>query len=177
MNLTNTAHFDKALARLGIEGASKLIAEKGINALVDELKAKGELRKDVKDDAENVDLKAEIAELRKDYANVLTAFGELIEGEAESNVAHDKQVSADTELIEKQANDIARLTEIAEALKASHDELRKEFADVVKATPKAASAADVTATVDANAKAAQEELDKANEDDRKDGIGSFWPSN
>lgn len=129
------AHLDKAL---GFPGAGKLIAEKGLNALNDELKRRGETSKQHTPEQPKQETSATAPQ---DWTPLLDETLRAIGTHEEAIETTDKARKTDAETTTK------ALTEAnvkIDTLTKQLNDLTKEFKAFVDATPKRASQADST---------------------------------
>lgn len=142
--MTNESkHLDAAFAKRGIQDASKLIAEKGLNALVEELRKRGEVAKGKHTKAEGseeADAPAEKAEGESvDFTQLITELLEVIanhQAELDTLKASDEAAVQEAEKRKKSAD--ATASDV-QTLKSGLEALKKQLADFKADTPRRAS--------------------------------------
>lgn len=149
-----TSHLDKAL---NFDGAAKLLADKGINALNEEFKRRGEQAKAKKSDAKDGETASTEADKAKDWepllSETLDALGEHQKALDDAENKHkayvettDKKVQA---LEEAHTKALKRLDDAEKALKAIKED-----------TPRRASEASETKLSDAEEEAAKKKINE-----------------
>lgn len=146
-------HLDKAL---NFPGAGKLIAEKGISALNEELRKRGESAKQQSADAKQPDGAAN-TEAAKDWTPTLD---ELLEVAGTHQKALDDADKAHADYVKATDAKVKALEEAnAKALKRL-DEAEKALKAIKEDTPRRASEASETKLSEAEEKAAKEKIEK-----------------
>jgi len=150
-----TSHLDKAL---GLDGAAKLLADKGINALNEEFRKRGEQAKAKKppfgkkpDDEEDDEDEAE----KKDWEPLLT---EVLTGVDAHQKAIDDAETAHKQYVEATDKCIKSLEEVNEKLLKRLDAAETTLKAFKEATPRRASEASETQLSDEDEKKAKEAI-------------------
>lgn len=152
-----TSHLDKAL---GFDGAAKLLAEKGINALNNEFRKRGEQAKAKKppfgkkpEDEEDDEDEAE----KKDWEPLLS---EMLEGIDTHQKALDDADTAHKQYVDASDKRIKSLEEANETLVKQLTELQSSVKAFMADTPRRASEASETKLTEAEEKEAKDKIEK-----------------
>lgn len=150
-------HLDAAFAKRGVKDASKLLAEKGINAVVDVLAQAGEVAKNA---GGSPGAGEPAPTQQRDYTKLLELLIDTIDeqaGETDTLKSTVEALKQTAETRQKAADTGAQ--EFA-ALKKSHEALQKQVSDFMADTPKRASEDSRTQLSGEDEKKAREEIEK-----------------